>query len=280
MKSLEHLRQNQYHFKNSENKNMKKNNMNKNNMNKKKKKNLTVELLKSFFSFWGIILLILAFRWMFIEPFVIPSGSMIPSLLIRDHIAVNKFAYGIRYPFTKKYLWRKGIPKRGDVVVFRSTEDRKFMVKRVLGLPGDTVFIDEKGQVWINNESIPREFIEEPKNSKEFYSVSERSLGTSYDDYEFFIEKTEKHKYRVIQMLSVYSRWATEVYKVPKDSVFVLGDNRDDSKDSRFWGPLPLDNIMGRAFGIWLSCEESFFSLRILCNPRTIRGKRIFRKIK
>ena len=245
----------------------------------RKKKKLSVELLKSFSSTAGIIFLILIFRWLLIEPFVIPSGSMIPSLLIRDHIAVNKMAYGIRYPFSNKYLWRRGIPQRGDVVVFRSTEDRRFMVKRIVGLPGDTVFIDENGQVWINSERLSRESIRNPKNSEEFYSVSERSLGASYRDYDFFVEETEKRRYRVIQRLSTYSRWA-ETYTVPKDSVFVLGDNRDDSKDSRSWGALPMDNIMGRAFGIWLSCEESFFSLRILCNPLTIRGERIFRGIR
>ena len=244
------------------------------------KKNLFVEIFKSFASTLGLILLILSIRWLFIEPFVIPSGSMIPSLLIRDHIAVNKLSYGIRYPFMKKYMWRRAIPKRGDVVVFRSTEDSKFMIKRVIGLPGEKVFLDEKGAVWVNSKQILREKIEDPKNSKEFYSVSARSLGASYNKYEFFVEITNSHRYRVMQEHSSHFNWSGAVYTVPEDSVFVLGDNRDGSSDSRIWGNLPLDNIMGKAFGIWLSCEESFFSLRLLCDPRTMRWGRMFRSIK
>ena len=243
------------------------------------KKNLFVEILKSMTSTVGLILLILSARWLFIEPFVIPSGSMIPSLLIRDHIVVNKMAYGIRYPFTEKYLWRKSLPKRGDVVVFRSVEDNKIMIKRVVGLPGESLFLDEEGQIWINDQRISREKIKDSKADTEFYSVSERSLGASYKRYDFFVEQTPEHRYRVIQdRFSVVN--FENLYQVPEGFVFVLGDNRDASSDSRFWGYLPVDNIMGRAFGIWLSCEESFFSLKVLCNPMALRTGRIFRSIK
>ena len=242
---------------------------------------LYVEISKSLVSFIAIVLLIFTFRWLAMEPYVIPSGSMIPSLLIHDHIVVNKFAYGIRYPFSKKYIWQRGLPKRGDVTVFRSTEDSKFMVKRVIGLPGETVFLDGEGQVWINSEKLPQAKINEPKEMKGFHPVSERSLGASYDDYRFMLEgQILGPRYRVIYKEFPYFRDETKVYTVPEGHVFVMGDNRDDSKDSRSWGYLPLGNIMGQAFGIFLSCEESFFSARFLCKPSEMRWNRMFRGIR
>ena len=243
------------------------------------RKNLFVDFLKAMSSTIGIILIILSLRAFVIDHFVIPSGSMIPSLLIKDHILVNKMAYGARYPLTKKYFWRHSFPKKGDIVVFKSTEDRKFIVKRVIALPGDKVFVDEEGLVWINNKKLSREFLPNPKENKEFYKVSERSLGADYSRFDFFVEQTETHRYRVIQDKLSFRIITDEVYEVPEASVFVLGDNRKNSHDSREWGFLPVDNIIGRAFSIWLSCEETFLSLPVLCNPFTFRKGRVFRPL-
>ena len=243
------------------------------------RKNVFVGFLKVLSSTIGLLLIGLSLRAFVIDFFVIPSGSMIPSLLINDHILVNKMAYGTRYPLTKKYFWRHSFPKRGDIVVFKSTEDRKFIVKRVIALPGERVFLDEEGLVWINNKKLSREFLLNPKENKGFYKLSERSLGGDYSQFDFFVEQTETHRYRVIQDKFSFQLIMDEVYEVPEASVFVLGDNRDNSSDSRVWGFLPVDNIVGRVFSIWLSCEESFLSLPLLCNPFTLRRGRVFRPL-
>ena len=221
---------------------------------------------------FAIIFWILIFRWLFIEPFFIPSRGMIPSLLKGDHIVVNKLAYGIRYPWTKKYLWKRRIPKKGHIVVFHSPEARKFLVKRVVGLPGDIIYLDEKGQIWINNKRPFRKLITNPENLKNFHFLKERNLGISPMDYKLFVEKTGNHKYHIVQKPLNYSHQTPITYTVLNGFVFVLGDNRDESYDSRHFGPLPLDNITGQVLNFRFNCEknpESFLYEFFECDKRT-----------
>ena len=230
-----------------------------------------------------IALAILVFRWALFDPYFIPSGSMIPSLLIHDHIIVKKFHYGIRVPFSNKWILNRAKPQRGDVVVFRPVKKKKgmkFMVKRIVGLPKDRIYIDDKKQLWINGKPIQRVSLDGPGDEKKFYSLKERDLGASFADYRFYSETVEnEYTYRIILEEGGFSLSAEADFEVPEGFVFVMGDNRDNSHDSRFWGPLPINHIMGKVVLIWLSCDETFFNLPVLCHPGKIRGARLMKKV-
>lgn len=231
------------------------------------------------FSFFGAILAILAFRWLLFEPFVIPSGSMIPTLLVHDHILVNKLAYGIRWPFSKSWILEFEGPQRGDIVVFRAVDDSYFMIKRVVGLPGDRVEMKENGQLIINGQEIERTQLEispgDPQTQAPYYPVDANDLEGSFDFFNFYVETLGNHTHRLMHIPGSPRVWS-EPFLVPEDHYFVMGDNRDNSKDSRFWGPLPKENLMGKALFVWLSCQDTLPVLTMICNPLEIRWKRFF----
>lgn len=228
------------------------------------------------------ILVALSIRWALIEAYTIPSGSMIPSLLIHDHIFVNKLVYGLRIPFSKEWVARFGEPQRGEVLVFRFPEDEsQFFIKRVVGTPGDKIHY-ENGDLFVNGEKVEKvEANEDPY----FMGLVDREKLNHPDknfrksDFNHFIEKLGDHSHSVLMARERLFPSGVSPLEVPPGRLFVMGDNRDNSNDSRNWGFVPMDNVIGRAMFIWLSCEETLESIPFLCDPTTIRWNRFFRSI-
>jgi signal peptidase I len=176
------------------------------------------------------VVLALFIRAFIVQAFKIPSGSMKPTLQIGDHILVSKFIYGIKIPFTDKTLISGKKPKRGDIIVFEFPEDpKKDFIKRVIGVPGDVIEIRNK-KIWINNELFTANY-------------------GSYSDSRIF-------------PASVRPRDNLGPVKVPPHSLFVMGDNRDQSYDSRFWGFVDFSKVKGKAFIIYWSWDKENFGVR------------------
>lgn len=210
--------------------------------------------------FFPILLAIFLLRSFLVEPFRIPSGSMIPTLLVGDFILVNKFAYGIRLPVIDKKIIDSGAPKRGDVVVFRYPQNpSQDYIKRVVGLPGDSIEYINK-RLRINGQEIAVRQIEDylhPDRLQYSHRYVEK-LGESEHqllndaDAPSFVAQTLPYPGREN---CVYTEEGVRC-KVPQGHYFMMGDNRDQSSDSRVWGFVPDANLRGKAFFIWFHFGE------------------------
>jgi signal peptidase I len=223
-------------------------------------------------SFFPVILIVLLFRSFFAEPFKIPSGSMMPTLLVGDFVLVNKFAYGLRIPVLNTKFLEIGEPKRGDVFVFvypgfTCTEAGKEVrsgshcgmpitpvpkmnyIKRVIGLPGDTITYRNK-ILYVNGKEIAQSYV------GPFVGVGregQRMSGAAIKDE---MLPGVEHKILNAPVDSPYQSGAEGEWQVPAGHYFAMGDNRDNSEDSRYWGFVPEQNLVGRAFVIWMNWDS------------------------
>ena len=187
-------------------------------------------------SFFPVLLIVLVIRSFVFEPFRIPSGSMMPTLLQGDFIFVKKYSYGLRLPVTETKVVETGAPERGDVVVFRLPQDPSInYIKRVIGLPGDTLTYRDH-RLTINGEPVQLERSPDGGPSAPVYV---EHLGERSHD----IMITNPHSVK------------DGVYVVPKGHFFVMGDNRDNSKDSRFIDAIPESHLVGEAVRVWMHMD-------------------------
>lgn len=251
-----------------------------------------VETCVSIFPVLAVVFILRSFLY---EPFQIPSGSMMPTLLIGDFILVEKYAYGIKDPITMTTLLKTGTPQRGDIAVFKYPLDKNVdYIKRVVGLPGDTIHYDDSTKMLSITPSCPTRKDCQPAATLEYTPLKKSSwymgiepaedgkgqVATRFLDTNiqaeraegmrgvFMGERSEKLGNQFHQTLVIPSAGSNEneyyqqsgspisTWIVPQGKYFMMGDNRDNSADSRYWGFVPEENFVGKAVSIWMSFEK------------------------
>jgi len=218
------------------------------------KESLVVEYARAFFP---VILIVFVLRAFIVEPFRIPSGSMMPGLLAGDFILVSKFSFGVRFPGLNLKIIDSGSPKRGDVMVFRYPDDPSInYIKRTIGLPGDRIIYKNK-RLFVNGVEMQQQLMA---------PFLMRESGQRLTEMQRWSEDLGGVKHDILKYRS--DRDMTLEFQVPEGHYFVMGDNRD--RNSRFWGYVPEKNLIGRAFMIWFSWDlkspEKWLGDRILWN--------------
>ena len=196
-----------------------------------------VEYAKSFFPVLAVVLVLRSFLY---EPFQIPSSSMVPTLEVGDYILVNKFTYGLRLPVTRTKVFDIGEPERGDVMVFFPPhQNDTYYIKRVIGKPGDRIAYRNK-QLVVNGEPVPQEWLAEFPSGRYSVKMGRESLP-----------ETDGH------LMQLDNRRGPRNFSVvvKPGHYFMMGDNRDNSSDSRVWGQVPERDIVGKAVAIWMHWE-------------------------
>lgn len=196
-------------------------------------------------SFFPVLFVVLVLRSFMFEPFKIPSASMVPTLEVNDFILVNKFTYGLRLPVLGTKVIEVNQPQRGDVMVFFPPNDKRYFIKRVIGLPGDEIKL-------VNNQL----FI----NGIEMRQTSQQVSPTAWPPAMTAIEHLENERKHRIMRFTQPTPQSNFTAVVPDGHYFMMGDNRDNSSDSRFWGMVPEENVVGKAVAVWMHWT-SFTSL-------------------
>jgi len=193
-------------------------------------------------SFFPVLFVVFVLRSFLVEPFQIPSSSMVPTLQVGDYILVNKYTYGIRLPVVRTKVMDLNEPERGDVMVFFPPHmNETYYIKRVIGLPGDTVTYRNK-QLTVNGNPVPIEWLASLSEGRSRFEVGLENLGESN-------HLTQVDRARPSRDFSV---------QVKPGHYFMMGDNRDNSSDSRIWGQVPERDIVGKAFAIWMHWDSLF----------------------
>lgn len=212
-------------------------------------------------SFFPVILVVFVLRSFIVEPFKIPSGSMLPTLQIGDFILVDKNTYGIRLPVLNVKVIERGSPQRGDVIVFRYPEDPSLdYIKRVVAVPGDTVAYQDK-QLTVNGQRIALAPLDDYLDTQRMIYLKQFRESLGPGGHRLLVDPRDPPIREDAGLFSVHREncrynHAGVICKVPEGHYFVLGDNRDNSRDSRYWGFVPDENIVGKAFFIWFNFSE------------------------
>ena len=202
---------------------------------------MIIEYAKSFFP---VLLIVLILRSFLVEPFQIPTGSMIPTLEVGDFILVNKYAYGVRLPVIGTKIVDVADPERGDVMVFIPPHVDSYYIKRVIGMPGDTIRYEDK-RLFVNGELIGEKFVEDIVIDTNLGDLA----GTLHTEIINGVEHATQH------ITGVTRQRSRTTWVIPNGHYFMMGDNRDNSSDSREWGTVQEKDIVGRAIAVWMHKE-------------------------